>query len=310
MPDKNFEANKVVTLLNKWVEDSDAVISIKFVKKIKKIVNEPQMTMELKRNILKMLIPYIEKELEKNNLVNYDPLGCMDNEIELIDAEKVISTDSRDEANVNYLAEINEKKFDWGSVDYYVVSVEKGEEVIKLYRQFPKLRRLRKGIFLQAFMDELVQMESEFIGLDESVDILEWEGKLIVFNHIALERIFGYKDLFERNTVTALSIIRENNIFADMDMFEQDCMRNVRIMKRLTSVVLKNRLKLFFDNYDKVPEIVKENNLKIDFDAEGKIVYKDKTELYRITNLMADSYFRSLLLDRLGVAKLEGNMEE
>lgn len=99
-------------------------------------------------------------------------------------------------------------------------------------------------------------------------------------------------------------------IFADMDMFEQDCMRNVRIMKRLTSVVLKNRLKLFFDNYDKVPEIVKENNLKIDFDAEGKIVYKDKTELYRITNLMADSYFRSLLLDRLGVAKLEGNMEE
>ena len=75
-------------------------------------------------------------------------------------------------------------------------------------------------------------------------------------------------------------------------------------------MVLKNRLKLFFDNYDKVPEIVKENNLKIDFDAEGKIVYKDKTELYRITNLMADSYFRSLLLDRLGVAKLEGNMEE
>ena len=268
------------------------------------------MTMELKRNILKMQIPYIEKELEKNNLVNYDPLGCMDNEIELIDAEKVISIDSRDEANVNYLAEINEKKFDWGSVDYYVVSVEKGEEVIKLYRQFPKLRRLRKGIFLQAFMDELVQMESEFIGLDESVDILEWEGKLIIFNHIALERIFGYKDLFERNTVKALSIIRENNIFADMDMFEQDCMRNVRIMKRLTSVVLKNRLKLFFDNYDKVPEIVKENNLKIDFDAEGKIVYKDKTELYRITNLMADSYFRSLLLDRLGVAKLEGNMEE
>ena len=124
MPDKNFEANKVVTLLNKWAEDSDAVISIKFVKKIKKIVNEPQMTMELKRNILEMQIPYIEKELEKNNLVNYDPLGCMDNEIELIDAEKVISIDSRDEANVNYLAEINEKKFDWGSVDYYVVSVE------------------------------------------------------------------------------------------------------------------------------------------------------------------------------------------
>lgn len=122
--------------------------------------------------------------------------------------------------------------------------------------------------------------------------------------------IFGQKGTGKSEIINSLKTYYEKNIFADMEMFEQDCLRNTRIMKRLTSIVLKNRLKLFFDNYDKVPEIVKENNLKIDFDEAGKIVYKDKSELYRITNLIADAYFKSLLLDRLGVAKLEGDVEE
>lgn len=310
MQDKSVDINQVINLLNHLVEDPEAYVSVKFMKKNKNIINEPQMSMDLKRSILKMQLPYIEKELTSNALVKYEPLGCMDNEIEIVDVKDIIPIESATETVINYLSETSEKKFDWGSVDYYVVCVEKNEEKIKLYRQFPKLKKLRKGLFLQFFMDELVQMTSDFIGLDENVDILEWHGRFIVFNHIALERIFGYKDIFQQNTVKALAIIRDKDIFADMEMFQQDCLRNTRIMKKLTSIVLKDRLKLFFDNYDKVPEIVKENNLKIDFDEAGKIVYKDKSELYRITNLIADAYFKSLLLDRLGVAKLEGDVEE
>lgn len=49
-------------------------------------------------------------------------------------------------------------------------------------------------------MDELVRMDSDFIGIDETVDILEWEEEFLIFNHIALERIFGYRDLFEKKT--------------------------------------------------------------------------------------------------------------
>lgn len=310
MRNKKFDANEITSLLKDLSDDSEAAISVKFMVKNKKIVNEPQMAWELKQNILKMQIPYIEKELEKNALVNYNPLGCMDNEIELVDLKDIIPANCDEDEEINFLTVANEKRFNWGNIDYYVVRVAKDGEEIKLYRQFPKLKRLRKGVLLHFLMDELVQMESDFIGLDENVDILEWRGKLVIFNHIALERIFDYRDIFQENTVKALTIIKDKDIFADVEMFEQDCLRNIRVMKRFTSIILNDRLNLFFENYDKVPEIVKQNNLKIDFDQNGKIVYKDKTELFRITNLMSDAYFKSLLLDRLGVAKLEGDVKE
>jgi hypothetical protein len=34
----------------------------------------------------------------------------------------------------------------------------------------------------------------------------------------------------------------------------------------------KGRLPIFFDNYDKVPEIVQELELDIEFDVEGKLI--------------------------------------
>ena len=68
------------------------------------------------------------------------------------------------------------------------------------------------------------------------------------------------------------------------------------------------------DGFKKLKDTDLWKDIKIDSnlftDEAGKIVYKDKSELYRITNLIADAYFKSLLLDRLGVAKLEGDVEE
>jgi hypothetical protein len=50
---------------------------------------------------------------------------------------------------------------------------------------------------------------------------------------------------------------------------------------------------------------VKELELDIDFDDEGKLIYREKSQLYHIVNLMSDSYFRSLLAERIGIAKIE-----
>lgn len=153
-------------------------------------------------------------------------------------------------------------------------------------------------------------MDSDFIGLDETVDILEWKSDLLILNHIALERIFGYKDIFEKKTQSAMIIIKEQNIFANLDVFEEDCMRDRRIMKRFATIMQNERLPLFFKNIDKVPQLVKDLKLNLEFDENGKIIYSDRSQLYAITNLMSDSYFKSLLAARVGVAKLEGKLEE
>ena len=39
-------------------------------------------------------------------------------------------------------------------------------------------------------------------------------------------------------------------------------------MKRFTNIMTKDRLPLFFENYERVPEIVKELELDLDFDKE------------------------------------------
>ena len=63
MQNKSVDINQVINLLNHLVEDPEAYVSVKFMKKNKNIINEPQMSMDLKRSILKMQLPYIEKEL-------------------------------------------------------------------------------------------------------------------------------------------------------------------------------------------------------------------------------------------------------
>lgn len=290
--------------------DNDVSISISFARKNRGIINTPQISYELKHQIVDMLIKYVQKEMKDNKIVEYQAVGALDGEIERIDVKDVIP-ESADEFEKVFVISINgEKEFDWGKVDYYIVEIESQGNVLKFYRQFPKMKRLRKGIFLQVIEDTLVRMDSDFIGIDESVDILEWDGEFLVFNHIALERIFGYKDMFEKKTREALVIIKNQNILANIDDFQDACMRDRRILKRFTDIMQKERLPLFFSNIDKVPKLVKELGLSLDFDENNRLIYSDKAQLFDITNLMSDAYFSSLLANRIGVVKLEGSLKE
>lgn len=290
--------------------DSDHMIDISFARKNQGIINSPSISHDLKQQIVEMLIEDVKKQISKNQIVGYQAVGVLDGEIEQIKVSDVIS-DKEDKVASVFIINISDKKeFDWGKVDYYVVEIEVQGKVLKLYRQFQKMKRLRKGILLQVLSDQLVRMDSDFIGIDETVDILEWEEEFLIFNHIALERIFGYRDIFEKKTREAVGILKNKKIFENFEEFEEACMRDGRIQKRFTNIMQKERLPLFFKNIDKVPQLVKDLNLHLEFSQSGKLVYSDRKQLYEITNLMNDAYFRSLLADRIGVVKLEGVLEE
>ena len=91
--------------------------------------------------------------------------------------------------------------------------------------------------------------------------------------------------------------------------FAEDCKNDVRIMKRFTNIMTKERLPLFFDNYERVPEIVTELEIDIDFDENGKMIYRERSQLFHIINLLSDSYFKSLIAHRTGIAKVEEEMQ-
>lgn len=298
------------TYLETITTSQDHTIDISFAKRGQGIINSPQISYDLKQQIVDMLLVDVKNEMSKNIIVDYQAMGVLDGEIEQIEVKDVISDKENEMKSVFVINISDEKKFDWGKVDYYVIEIEAQGKVLKLYRQFQKMKRLRKGILLQVFSDELVRMDTDFIGIDETVDILEWEEEFLIFNHIALERIFGYRDLFEKKTQEAVGILKDKEIFENIEEFQEACMRDGRIQKRFTNIMQKERLPLFFKNIKKVPQLVKDLNLHLEFSANGKLIYSDRKQLYEITNLMDDAYFRSLLADRIGVVKLEGALEE
>ena len=51
-----------------------------------------------------------------------------------------------------------------------------------------------------------------------------------------------------------------------------------------------------------------ELGLDIEFDTDGKLIYRERSQLFHIVNLLSDSYFKSLLANRTGVAMVEGEI--
>lgn len=267
----------------------------------------PQASNELQKKMLSLVLAPLIKALELP-VVKYNPVGVLDEENELIVPTQVACVGAFKESLVpeNLVTEMNLIKI--SKISFYCLEVTYQEKKVYIFRQFTKMKRLRKGILSQLVNDELRELNSDFLGIDELTDMVLMDDTLLILNHISLERIFNYRDKFQEMTNQAIGRIVVEGRMANVDQFSEDCLNDVRIMKRFTDIMSKDRLPLFFDNYDRVPDIVKALELDIEFDDEGKMIYRDKSQLFHIIHLMSDAYFQSLLSARYGVAEMEGTI--
>lgn len=271
----------------------------------KYISYSPSVSTEVQQAILDTILPSLKAQLSYNAVVNYNPIGVADNEIETmpIDSVALMNEYMTSIDNENIFKKMEALKID--KIGFYCVRISYNGIDVLLFRQFQKLKKLRKGLITQILNNELNVIESDFLGIDETVDIVYFQNELLLLNHIALERIFEYKDEYLKKTNEAINEIKEKNVIENIEQFSDDCSRDVRITKRFTHIMTKGRLPLFFENYEKVAEIVKRLELDIDFDHAGKLIYREKSQLFHIINLLSDSYFESLLANRTGIAKSE-----
>lgn len=193
-------------------------------------------------------------------------------------------------------------------IGFYCIEVNVDGSPLYIFRKFQKLKKLRSGILTRIANNALNVIENDFLGIDEFTDMIAFGDDLFLLNHISLERIFDYRDEFLRKTNEALGEILSKDVLVNIEQFTEDCCSDIRIMKRFTTIMTKDRLPMFFDNYDKVPEIVSELGLDIDFNEQGKLIYRERCQLFHIVNLLSDSYFKSLLANRTGVAMIEGEV--
>jgi len=267
----------------------------------------PQASNNLQKKILALILPSLFKALELP-VVQYNPVGVLDEENELINPMQVSSIDSFKESltSDHLITEMNLIKIP--KINFYCIEVSYKGKSVYLFRQFTKMSRLRKGILSQLVNDELKELNSDFLGIDEFIDMVLMDDVLLIINHISLERVFNYRDKFQEITNQAIGRIVVEGKMTNVEQFSEDCLNDVRIMKRFTDLMSKDRLPLFFDNYDRVPAIVNALELDIEFDDEGKMIYRDKSQLFHIIHLMSDAYFQSLLAARYGVAEMEGTL--
>lgn len=273
----------------------------------KYITHQPSVSNDVQYSILDTILPYVKNQL-KNNIVPYNPVGTVDGNIEKIGIADIDGLqkfkDSLSDDNLN--TDMSTIRID--KIGFYCIRIQIDEDVMFVFRQFQKLVKLRKGLLTRLIDNELNTTESDFLGIDEFTDIIVYSEDMYILNHIGLERIFNYKDVFLNKTNAALTEIENKNVILNFDQFTDDCRKDVRIMKRFTSIMANGRLPLFFENYDKVPGIVEELGLDIEFDEENKLIYREKSQLFHIINLLSDAYFKSLLAQRPGVAMIEGEI--
>ncbi len=258
--------------------------------------------------ILSTVFPYIESQLSSHQIVEYNPVGVLDGSLEKLSLTEIPMFETfKDSLGADTLfRDMSSLKVD--KIGFYCIRIIHKEKELYLFRQFQKLKKLRSGILTRIIENELNVIESDFLGIDELTDIIAFDGALYLFNHISLERIFNYRDEFLRKTNEALGEILSKGVLNNIDQFTADCCSDIRIMKRFTAIMTKDRLPMFFDNYDRVPEIVRELGLDIEFDSDGRLIYRERSQLFHIVNLLSDSYFKSLLANRTGVAMVEGEL--
>lgn len=297
-----------------YAEAESNNLSMFFVKKTspeKSQAFQPQISTDVQYALSAMILPHTISLLKKSTLSAYNPVGVPDGEMEYIAADSVPQVESFLDAITDEHIYKDMSLLTIGHIKFYCIKYVCNGKELFLFRQFSKMKKLRSGFIARFFNSQLVAIEGDFLGIDESTDMILCDGNLFVLNHISLERVFNYRDEYLKKTYEALGQILDTGLIKNMEQFSEDCTNDVRIMKRFTNIMTQGRLPLFFENFDRVPGIVSELGLDIEFDKEeNKLVYREKSQLFHIINLMSDAYFRSLLLDRTGLAIIEESITQ
>lgn len=265
----------------------------------------PNIDAQIYDDLINLIIGYIDKFSNKS-IVEYNPTGYKDETIEhynisnLRDYSKVLESFK----NSDHV----ETEIDPDNYNFYTFEITKKDDEfpnIKLFRRVTKFKKLHsKGIIARFNGNTLNKIESKLIGIDGEIDVIIIDTDILILSHYSLERIFNLDEQFRDTASEFLNQKGLSEGITNFESFYEDCLNDGRYRKTLTKMSSENiDIGKTYDNYENIKKTIDMFNLDINYNEEPSfsIVYEDKSQLMDILRILRDSYYRSIINEKIGV---------
>lgn len=256
-------------------------------------------------NSIKGLVSGTIQSINDENLeiVDYNPMGVRDDTLELTNYDYVGNYQdivaSFDEVETENL----ENNAD--NLTFYTLVFRANDVEVKIMRRVSKFKRLNsKGILATFRGNTINSMDSKMIGLDGMIDLIDYDGEIIVVNHIALERIFNLNEKFSDTATNMLGQLSNNQKIGNFNAFEEDCLNDMRIQKTLTKMASEDiDWAHCLDRFENVVNIIDIFDLEIEYQRapQEQVVYENKSQLMDFVRLIRDAYYKTMINEHTGV---------
>ncbi|WP_182101841.1 Kiwa anti-phage protein KwaB-like domain-containing protein [Niallia taxi] len=258
----------------------------------------PDLQIELKGMGLKALEKVQDAEQRE-----FSPIGTIEGCIETCQANDVTSFNeilqSMEEDYVNRQQIPDEEV---SRLTFYCLKIFTTHGDILFFRRVTKFNKLKGGFFGKFANNDFRKLDDTLLGIDPNVDIVIFNGEMLILNHISLERIFSIHDQYQEKATRTLGLVQSANKITNFEQFREDCLSDARVTRALTKLLNEEtRMSQVFANFENVINVIDIFDLKIELAEENtKIVYEDKSQLMDITRLIRDSFYKTYMGNRDG----------
>jgi len=267
---------------------------------------KPSISGELQEELLKLIVSSL-KEIKDMDTTDFNPIGSLDETLETCNYDYVESLNDILESTLDKL--LPNPPENLSEFSFYLIKIKfdtNSENDFLCFRRVTKFKNLQKGIVGKIFNNEFVKISSDLIGIDSFLDIIGYDKKLTIANHISMERIFDIKAQYEENAKRTLELIKNTGMIDNFDDFYNDSISDGRSIRGLTKILKDpERVNQVHENFEKVVELVANMELEINFNEDKtKMIYENKSQLQKMTFILRDAYYQTFIIERKGLDEL------
>lgn len=260
--------------------------------------------------MLKETLANMERIVKEREIDSYDLEVSADDTIQMIKEEKVINYPQLMSAvTVEYTDENTlTEKTDYDKLDFVVLKISDNSvgkpkppiTILKKHLKSPaKFRGSKRFVFNGK---EAVAFDKPLLVIGSNVEAFHIAGYFYVTNRDNFNSMLSFKDVYYKIVDKNVEAIKQAELFDQADEFIADCRSNGRYITRLTKAILVDSFKNVRNNKNKLQDIKRNYNLKLEFTTDGRIVY-NKAHVNEILNLLLEHYVTSALTDKRMLAK-------